>query len=170
MLAKIWWCAFFVFGPVSPPAGAVAVKRFIHFWIFNIICDQHNWQPEYLAVCSGQPFHLLPQKQRSHESSSSKKGTVMPGSKAGLWIRIHFLRSWIQTFFAMWIRIRIQLNKICNKLPYEEFSRVEKDKKSVLKSKTPWSWSKFTYNYDQFPCFFCYFFPNFFSSWIQEGK
>ena len=34
--------------------------------------------------------------------------------------------------------------KVCKKLPYEEFSVVEKDKKRLIRSKKPWSWSKFT--------------------------
>ena len=37
----------------------------------------------------------------------------------------HFLR----------IRIRIQLNKICNKLPYEEYFEVKKDSKDCSKVK-----------------------------------
>ena len=46
---------------------------------------------------------------------------------------------------AFLIRIRIPLREICKKLPYEEFSGVEKDSKdgSKIKIKT-WSCSKFT--------------------------
>ena len=36
--------------------------------------------------------------------------------------------------FLMRIRIRIQLKQICEKLPYEEFSRDEKDNKKMLRS------------------------------------
>ena len=42
----------------------------------------------------------------------------------------HFLR----------IRIRIQLNKICNKIPYEEYSDVKKDNKDCSKVKKKHSW------------------------------
>ena len=44
---------------------------------------------------------------------------------------------------AFLMRIRIQLEQICKKLLYEEFSAVEKNKKIVQKKK-PRSWSKFT--------------------------
>ena len=47
--------------------------------------------------------------------------------KAGLWIRIQFLRIRIQRFFSM--RIRIQLKKL-----YEEFAVVEKKDCSKVKT------------------------------------
>ena len=58
-------------------------------------------------------------------------GQIVPG----LWIRIHFF----SLFFTMWIRIQLLFKcgsrsgssflKIVKKLPYEDFSWVEKDKK-----------------------------------------
>ena len=35
---------------------------------------------------------------------------------AGLWIRIHFIRIWIQKFFSMRIRIRIQVQVQLNQI------------------------------------------------------
>ena len=60
----------------------------------------------------------------------------------GLWIRINFLRIWIQQFFSMQIRFQLlfkywsgsSLKTLCKKLPYVEFSVVKKHKR-FLKSK-----------------------------------
>ena len=51
--------------------------------------------------------------------------------RIGLSIPIHFLQIRIQQFFS--IRIRIQLKKLCKKLPDEEFSEVEKNKEDCSK-------------------------------------
>ena len=54
--------------------------------------------------------------------------------------------------------IRIQLNKQFNKLHHEESW---KRPNRVLKSRTPWTWHKFSYNYDQFPFIFSVISSNF---------
>ena len=52
-----------------------------------------------------------------------------------------------------------------NKLPYEEFSAVEKDKKIDQNyKKKPWTWTKFTYNYDELSLNSSFFFLKFFLS------
>ena len=64
-------------------------------------------------------------------------------------------RSGSSCFFML---IRIQLNKQFNKLHHEESW---KRPNWVLKSRTPWTWHKFSYNYDQFPFIFSVISSNF---------
>ena len=93
----------------------------------------------------------------------------------GLWIRIHFsadpdpavllnadpdraaflMRIRIQLLFLM--RIRIQLIKICNKLPYEEYSGVKKYKQDYSKVKNHRADANLLTIKTNFLAFFCYF-------------
>ena len=64
---------------------------------------------------------------------------------------------------ALEMRIQIQLNKMCNKLPYEELSGIEKDKNKLLKVlKKTKELLKINFPFLHFFCFF----RKSFLSWI----
>ena len=73
---------------------------------------------------------------------------------------IHFLQIRIPADFLMWIRI--QLNKICNKSLYAEYSGVEEDQQDCSKAKNHGADANLLTIQTNFLASFC-FFSNFFS-------